>query len=159
MIVNTQFYTKYRSLVLYCYAGKPYEDRTAPPNGHKYVSFGGDGHHCCRWRMDVGTNCGPTRCWGYERGVRDNCVTVFAFGAYVETTGMFLPGDISCVLRAMPHNSPLDIYPLLYVLYCLFLHLVFHSVVTSTSRVPSPLVPVREPTLAQPTILRGISTR
>ena len=27
------------------------------------------------------------------RGVRDNCMTVF--GAYVKTTGMFCPGDIS----------------------------------------------------------------
>ena len=31
--------------------------------------------------------------------------TVLAFGAYVETTGMFLPAGISYGSRAMPHNS------------------------------------------------------
>ena len=56
------------------------------------------------------------------QGVRDSCVTVFAFGAYiyVETTGMFLPEDISYGPRAMPHNSFFDVYPLLYVRCFLF---------------------------------------
>ena len=54
------------------------------------------------------------------RGVRDGCVAVFAVGAYVETTGMFLPGYISYGPRAMPHNSFFDVYPLLYVRCFLF---------------------------------------
>ena len=37
------------------------------------------------------------------RGVCDGCVAVFAVGAYVETTGMFLPGYISYGPRAMTH--------------------------------------------------------
>ena len=37
------------------------------------------------------------------RGVRDSCVTVFTFGVYVETKGIILTGDISCVPWAMPH--------------------------------------------------------
>ena len=39
------------------------------------------------------------------RGVRDSGATVFAFRAYVETTGVIFLGDIAYGPRAMPHNS------------------------------------------------------
>ena len=55
------------------------------------------------------------------RGVRDKCVTIFTFGAYVEKTGMFLPGDISYGPRPMPHNS-LRVTLSIYTLITLFLY-------------------------------------
>ena len=72
------------------------------------------------------------------RGVRDSCVTAFTFGVYVDTTRMFLLGDISYGPRTMPHNSLLLHVTLYNILAIYILFYIFHFVAAFTPRVPSP---------------------